>query len=58
MQFKSYIDFFQGIPLQISLQQMKDEKSREFMNQYIFQKNDKYNVDIFTKCNNKTISGK
>lgn len=31
----SYINFFQGIPLQIGLQQMKDDKSREFMNQYM-----------------------
>ncbi|MBU5484989.1 hypothetical protein KQI86_11645 [Clostridium sp. MSJ-11] len=31
----SYINFFQGIPLQIGIQQMKDQKSREFMNQYM-----------------------
>lgn len=31
----SYISFFEGIPLQISLQQIKDDKSREFMHQYM-----------------------
>lgn len=31
----SYISFFQGIPLQIGIQQMKDQKSREFMNEYM-----------------------
>ncbi|CAK7027312.1 hypothetical protein [Tissierella carlieri] len=31
----SYISFFEGIPLQISFQQMKDDKSRAFMEQYM-----------------------
>ena len=31
----SYLPFFEGIPLQIGFQQMKDEKSREFMTQYM-----------------------
>lgn len=31
----SYISFFEGIPLQISFQQMKDNKSREFIHQYM-----------------------
>lgn len=31
----SYFPFFEGIPLQIGLQQMKDEKSVEFMRQYM-----------------------
>ncbi len=31
----SYIPFFANIPLQIGFQQMKDEKAREFMNQYM-----------------------
>lgn len=31
----SYISFFEGVPLQISIQQMKDEKSREFMRKYM-----------------------
>lgn len=31
----SYIPFFEGVPMQIGFQQMKDEKSREFMNQYM-----------------------
>jgi hypothetical protein len=30
-----YIPFFEGIPLQIGFQEMKDEKSRDFMNQYM-----------------------
>lgn len=31
----SYLPFFQGIPLQIGLQQMKDEKSTEWMRSYM-----------------------
>lgn len=31
----SYFPFFEGIPLQIGLQQMRDEKSVEFMRQYM-----------------------
>lgn len=31
----SYFPFFQGVPLQIGLQQMKDEKSTEWMRQYM-----------------------
>ena len=31
----SYIPFFEGIPLQVGIQQMKDHKAREFMNQYM-----------------------
>ena len=31
----SYFPFFEGVPLQIGLQQMKDEKSVEFMRQYM-----------------------
>lgn len=31
----SYIPFFDKVPLQIGFQQMKDEKAREFMNQYM-----------------------
>ncbi|TGY40962.1 hypothetical protein E5347_13990 [Clostridium sartagoforme] len=31
----SYINFFEGIPMQIGFQQMKDEKSRDFMDQYM-----------------------
>lgn len=31
----SYINFFEGIPLQIGFQQMKDEKSRKFMEEYM-----------------------
>lgn len=31
----SYIPFFDNVPLQIGFQQMKDEKAREFMNQYM-----------------------
>ena len=31
----SYFPFFEGIPLQIGLQQMKDEKSVQFMRQYM-----------------------
>lgn len=30
-----YIPFFEKIPLQIGFQEMKDEKSRQFMNQYM-----------------------
>lgn len=30
-----YTPFFKGVPLQIGFQEMKDEKSREFMNQYM-----------------------
>lgn len=32
----SYIEFFEGVPLQLGFQQMKDQKSRDFMNQYMF----------------------
>ena len=31
----SYFPFFEGVPLQIGLQQMKDEKSVELMHQYM-----------------------
>lgn len=31
----SYLPFFEGIPLQIGFQQMKDNKAREFMEQYM-----------------------
>ena len=31
----AYIPFFQKVPLQIGFQQMKDDKSREFMRQYM-----------------------
>lgn len=31
----SYLDFFEGVPFQIGFQQMKDEKSRDLMNQYM-----------------------
>ena len=31
----SYLPFWEGIPMQIGFQQMKDEKSREFMTQYM-----------------------
>ncbi|WP_343101208.1 hypothetical protein [Romboutsia sp. MSSM.1001216sp_RTP31141st1_G3_RTP31141_220114] len=31
----SYINFFEGVPLQIGFQQMNDEKSRKFMNEYM-----------------------
>lgn len=31
----SYLPFFEGVSLQIGFQQMKDEKSRHFMNQYM-----------------------
>lgn len=31
----AYINFLEGIPLQIGFQQMKDEKSRKFMNEYM-----------------------
>lgn len=31
----AYLDFFEGVPLQIGFQQMKDDKSREFMRQYM-----------------------
>lgn len=31
----SYLPFLEGIPMQIGFQQMKDEKSREFMTQYM-----------------------
>lgn len=30
-----YIPFFEGVPFQIGFQEMKDEKSRDFMNQYM-----------------------
>ncbi len=31
----SYVNFFEGIPLQIGLQEMKDDKSRKFMEEYM-----------------------
>lgn len=31
----SYIKFFEGIPLQIGIQEMKDDKSRKFMEEYM-----------------------
>lgn len=31
----SYIKFFEGIPLQIGFQQMKDDEARNFMKQYM-----------------------
>ncbi|WP_294188704.1 hypothetical protein [uncultured Clostridium sp.] len=31
----SYINFFEGVPLQIGIQQMKDDKSRNFMEEYM-----------------------
>lgn len=31
----SYIPFFEGVPLQLSIQQMKDQKSKDFMHQYM-----------------------
>jgi len=31
----SYFDFFEGVPVQIGLQQMKDQKSEDFMCQYM-----------------------
>lgn len=31
----SYFDFFEGVPIQIGLQQMKDQKSEDFMCQYM-----------------------
>ena len=31
----SYLNFFEGIPLQIGFQQMKDESSRKFMEEYM-----------------------
>ncbi len=31
----SYIDFFEGVPLQIGFQEMKDDKSRKFMDEYM-----------------------
>ncbi|CEI72608.1 hypothetical protein [Romboutsia hominis] len=31
----SYINFFEGVPLQIGFQQMNNEKSRKFMNEYM-----------------------
>jgi len=31
----SYINFFEGVPLQIGLQQMKDDKARKFMEEYM-----------------------
>ncbi len=30
-----YVPFFEGVPMQIGFQEMKDEKSRDFMNQYM-----------------------
>lgn len=32
----SYIQFFEGVPLQLGFQQMKDKKSRDLMNQYMY----------------------
>ncbi len=32
----SYLPFFEKLPLQLGFQQMKDEKSRDFMNQYMY----------------------
>ncbi|WP_195263033.1 hypothetical protein [Clostridium sp. 1001275B_160808_H3] len=31
----SYVNFLEGIPLQIGLQEMKDDKSRKFMEEYM-----------------------
>lgn len=31
----SYLPFFEGVPFQIGFQQMKDQKARDFMNQYM-----------------------
>lgn len=108
----SYIPFFEGVPIQIGFQQMKDDKSRNFMNQYmvpnsrdnnilgikkvvirgnftstdlylinkifnvnitnsipltiklkddqelIFERSNKYHVDIFTQCLNEEFNNK
>lgn len=40
-----YIPFFENVPFQIGFQEMKDDKSREFMNQYMVPNARDYGID-------------
>lgn len=44
-----YIDFLEGIPLQIGFQQMDDEKSREFMSKYMVPNSIENNITGISK---------
>lgn len=45
----SYVNFLEGIPLQIGFQQMNDEKSREFMNAYMVPNSKDNNIEGISK---------
>jgi len=45
----SYISFFEGVPFQIGFQEMKDEKSRDFMNQYMVPNSRDNGIDGISK---------
>lgn len=45
----SYSDFLEGIPLQLGFQQMNDEKSREFMNEYMVPNSRQNNITGINK---------
>lgn len=44
-----YVNFLEGIPLQIGFQQMNDEKSREFMNEYMVPNSRENNITGISK---------
>ncbi|MGL5328010.1 MAG: hypothetical protein ACRDD7_01995, partial [Peptostreptococcaceae bacterium] len=44
-----YIDFLEGIPLQIGFQQMNDQKSRDFMEQYMVPNSRDNNIEGINK---------
>jgi hypothetical protein len=45
----SYVDFFQGVPMQIGFQQMKNKKALEFMHQYMIPNSKDNGVDGINK---------
>ncbi|MBK3496429.1 hypothetical protein JFL43_16505 [Viridibacillus sp. YIM B01967] len=51
----SYLDFFQGVPLQIGFQQMKNQKTRDYMEKYMLPNAAENNIGGIKKI---TISGK
>lgn len=45
----SYLPFFENLPIQIGFQQMKDEKSRDFMNQYMYPNSKENGIEGISK---------
>lgn len=46
----SYLPFFDKVPMQIGFQEMKDDKSREFMNQYMVPNSRDHGINGIYQC--------